>query len=249
MLVGGFEIQIGRGVEFGMSIQHGGVGAAGIDPDIEGIAAFFQTCREAELGGEFVIGGLEPDVGAFAFDELGDFVGELGGEDGLAVFIEEYREGHAPGALARDAPVGARFDGAVNAVSAPGGHPFYFVDFGKSLAAKVFQGDEELLDRAEDNGCFRAPAVRVGVLVDFSAKEVSALREDFDDAVVGFENVGADQFFEAHLVGEFTFVIDGREDGEAVLLACDVIVRAMAGGDVNCSGAGFGGDEVGEDDF
>ena len=119
-----------------MAIEHGDMRAAGIDPDIERVAAFFHAGGQAEACGDFRVAVFEPEIGAFGFDEVGDLQGELGGEDGLAVFVEEHRQRHAPGALARDAPVGPRFDGAVDAVAAPGGQPLDLVDLLERLAAQ-----------------------------------------------------------------------------------------------------------------
>ena len=165
VLVGGFKVEIGGAMELRMRVEHGGVGAAGIDPDIQRVLALFQAGGEAELGGEFVVGVFKPDICAFALDEIRDLERELGGEDGLVVGIEENRQRHTPCALAGDAPVGARLDGSVDAVAAPCGHPFRLVDFLQGLAAKGVEGDEELLDGAEDDGRFRAPAMRVRMLV------------------------------------------------------------------------------------
>jgi len=77
--------------------------------------------------------------------------------------------------------------------------------------------------------------MRVGVLVFLLPEQVAAFREDLDDASVGFENVFPDEFREADFFGEISFVIDRGKDGESVLLAGDVIVRAVAGGDVDGS--------------
>ncbi len=67
------------------------------------------------------------------------------------------------------------------------------------------------------------------------------LADERFDRGIGF---GGDEFG-----GEAAAVVDGGEDGEAVLLAELVVVVAVAGGDVDESGAGVGGDEVGGEDF
>ena len=58
-----------------------------------------------------------------------------------------------------------------------------------------------------------------------------------------------DKLGQPDLCGEIAFVIDGRENPQAVLLAGDVVVRAVARGDVDCAGACLGGDEIREDDL
>ena len=249
VLIGGLEVEIGGAMQLRMRVQHSGVRAAGIDPDIERVSALFQTGGKAELGGEFVIGSFEPDVRALFLNEIRDLVGELGREDGLVVFVEENGKRNAPCALAGDAPIGARLDGSVDPVAPPGRHPFHFVDLLQCLSAQGFQRDEELLDSTEDDRRFRAPAMRVGVFVFLLTEQVAAFREDLDDATVRFENVHADKLCKADLCREKPFVIDGREHAQAVLLAGDIVVRAVARSDVDGSGSGFRGDEIREDDL
>ena len=89
--------------------------------------------------------------------------------------------------------------------------------------------------------------MRIGVLVFLLAEQVTAFREDLDDAPVRFENVHADKLVQADLCREKPLVIDGREHAQAVLLAGHVVVRAVAGGDVDGAGSGFRGDEICED--
>ncbi len=61
-----------------MRVEHGDMRAAGIDPDVERVAAFSHAGGQAEQGGELIVGFLEPDVGAFLLDQVGHLVGELG---------------------------------------------------------------------------------------------------------------------------------------------------------------------------
>ena len=180
-------------------------------------------------------------------DEVGDLVDERGIEDGLVVGVVERGQRDAPTALARDAPVGARFDRAVDAVAAPGRQPFDLVDGAQGRGAQFVHADEELVHRPEDDRHLGPPAMRVGVVDLALARQRVDLPEHFDDVRVGVENVLADQLGHAAFLGEAAIVVDGREDGQTVLAADEVIVVAVAGGDVDAAGAGFERDEFAED--
>ena len=109
--------------------------------------------------------------------------------------------------------------------------------------------DEELLDGAEDDGCLRAPAVRILVDVFFVAEDRALRSEDLDDALVAGEDVLAHELGQSAFGGVFAIGIDGRKDIEPVLASGLVVVRAVAGSDVDCAGAGVVGDEEGVDDL
>ena len=91
--------------------------------------------------------------------------------------------------------------------------------------------------------------MRILVLVNLATEQCTVLREDLDDALVGLEHMLADEFRQADLVGELAIVIDRRKHAEPVLLADRVVVRAVAGGDVDRTGAGLGGDELRENEL
>ena len=70
-----------------------------------------------------------PGFGAFALEEIDDLAVERGIEDRLtASLAQEDGDGHAPDALAADAPVGARRDHVCDALFAPGRIPDHLVD-------------------------------------------------------------------------------------------------------------------------
>ena len=118
--------------------------------------------------------------------------------------------------------------------------------------------DKPLVHRAEDDGGLAAPAVRVAVVVVLLMREGVAHTQFVEDGVVGvalavlFEDGLAEQLG-GHLlvggevggVGEAAGVVHGRVDGQALAAAEVVVVRAVAGRDVDEAGAGVGGDEVG----
>ena len=172
-----------------------------------------------------------------------------GVHDGLAVGIVENGQGHAPGALAADAPVRATLDGAVDAIAAPGGQPVHGVDGLQGIGAEVADADEELLHGAEDDGRLRAPAVRILVNVGRVAQQRAFALQELDDAFVALEDVFANEIGQSALGGVAARVIDGREDFQTVLASGDVVVRAVAGRHVDGAGAGVVGDEEGVDDL
>ena len=61
-------------------------------------------------------------------DLVGDAAHDAGVEPGPVLGVKKRRDGHAPRALAADAPVGARLDGAADAGLAPGRHPLHLAD-------------------------------------------------------------------------------------------------------------------------
>src|SRR5204862_3210065 len=92
--------------------------------------------------------GLVPGVGALLLEGVGDALADLRilEDFGRAVGLlaHEHRDRHAPGALARDHPVGPAFDHAGDAVLAGGWHPARRRDFAQRDAT---QGAVEALDR------------------------------------------------------------------------------------------------------
>ena len=86
---------------------------------------------------QLVRGPREPGVRALAREDVGHVLDNLGVEQILpASAAPERRDGHAPDALARQAPVGARLDHAADAVLAPGGDPLRPRDLGERAVAQ-----------------------------------------------------------------------------------------------------------------
>ena len=81
------------------------------------------------------------------------------------VLVHEQRDRHAPGALARDAPVRAGRDHAVDALLAPGRDPLHALDLAQRVLAQplLVHADEPLRRGAEDHRRLVAPAMRVAV--------------------------------------------------------------------------------------
>src|SRR5207302_3976904 len=110
---------------------------------------------------------FEPDVGAVLLDQAGGVTDDFRIEEGLALRIVKGGNGHAPGALARDAPVGPAFDRRFDAALAPLGDPLDLLDGGQCGLTKVLMVDcdEPLAHRAKDYRRFAPPAERITVMI------------------------------------------------------------------------------------
>src|SRR5205823_8900967 len=94
---------------------------------------------------------------------------------GMRYFIKD-RQRHGPAALSRDHPVGARFNRSRDAVFAPCRDPFHFiVDCFERSATQRIDADEELIDVAKDDRCFRPPTIWIRMMKLFFAQKHSAL--------------------------------------------------------------------------
>ena len=71
---------------------------------------------------------LEPDVRSVLLDQIGDVANNSRVQNRLAFRVVERRDGHAPGALARDAPVRPRFDRRLDTIFAPIRDPIHRID-------------------------------------------------------------------------------------------------------------------------
>ena len=147
MLVRAFEIEVGRPLQVGIALQHEGVRRAGVEPDVEDVRDLLVVVGIVLVAEEALGRALEPGVGAFGFEGLDDAVDHLGIAQRLAgLLVDEHRDRHAPGALARDAPVGPRSRSCERRRFWPGArHEARGVDRRQRLLA---QGAADLRDRA-----------------------------------------------------------------------------------------------------
>src|SRR5205823_5945896 len=116
------------------------VGRSGIEPDVEDVIDFLPAVR-CELAEETLARtGLVPGIGAFLFEGLDDADIDVGIAENLdrtvGLFLDEERDRHTPGALARDHPVGATLDHSGDAVLALRWHPAGRLDRGKRTMAQ-----------------------------------------------------------------------------------------------------------------
>ncbi len=169
-------------------------------------------------------------------------------EQRLAAFLaEEGGQGHAPVALARDAPVGAVLDHAGDALLSPGRQPLDAMDGGEGVGAqaRVVHGDEPLRRGAVDDRLLAAPAMGVGVADGARVQQAAVLPQVLHDPFVGLEHlqplVGADGLVEAPAG------VDRRIDVEPVRHPGVIVVLAVAGRGMHAAGALVEQDVVGVD--
>ena len=105
--------------------EHEGVGRAGIEPDVENVVDLLPVFVGALAEEAFARAVGVPGVRAFLREGLGDArVDALivaGFRPAVALLAHEHGDRHAPGALARDHPVGPALDHAGDAVLALAG--------------------------------------------------------------------------------------------------------------------------------
>ncbi len=176
----------------------------------------------------------------------------------VALFAKEDRDGHAPDALARDAPVGPGGDHVGDALLAPGRVPGDALDFVEGALAEggvraVFPGrehggfhaDEPLLGGAEDQRMVAAPAMRVLVLQIVVAHQRAAVAQQLLDGAVGL--VYEEAVVLGQAVAELALRVHIAGERQVVALAGGEVVGAVRGCGVDGAGALLGGDVVGED--
>src|SRR5690606_7154832 len=190
VLVRAFEIEVGRHTMPFPVLQHGGVGYARVEPDVENVSDLLVLVRlvaQQLLGIE-----LAPGIDTLLLHAQSDLLYQLQrARVGLAgALIHEPRDGHAPEALAGNAPVGAVAHHALDSGLAPRGVPGYALNCIQRLFAQagLVEVDEPLRGGAEDDGRLVPPAVWVAVLVLLVLEQRAALGEHAHDLVVGLED-------------------------------------------------------------
>ena len=175
VLVGALQVEIGGVLELGHpgrlaadAAQDPGPRRAGVEPHVHGVGALAPVLGLARIG-------LRQEPGFIPFPPN---VGAVLGNQGLDVaeggFVEQHlaglavikdRNGHAPGALAGDAPVAPLAHHRFDPVAAAGGQPLHLCNGCEGLAAEALHRGKPLLGGPEDRGFFGAPVVGVAVLV------------------------------------------------------------------------------------
>ena len=165
-----------------------------------------------------------------------------------APLAAEQGDRHAPGALPRDAPVGAVRDHPLDPLLSPAGDPAHRADPGERLLPKAgpVHRDEPLLRRPEDDGALAAPAVRVGVRDLPAAHQRADLGELFVHLRVRVEHPLSRE--ERDVRGEAPLVVQRGEDRQAVLEPRLVILAAVAGRRVDAPGPRLERHVVGQDE-
>ena len=170
------------------------------------------------------------------------------GEQRVALPAVEDGDGHAPRPLARDAPVGAVGDHAVDALLAPGRNPLHLPDgLQRPLPeAVLLHGDEPLLGRPEQHRLLAAPAVRIGVLELLGVEQRPVRLELGDDRRIGLPDGHAGEVLD--LGDESAVIVHRVVDREAVFHPRLVVLRAVARRRVDAAGPLVHGDVPGGED-
>src|ERR1700682_1966582 len=125
------------------SLYQAGGPRAGVDPAVAHVASLPPRFTGERAEKAFAGAVHVPGVGAFLLEGISDarvdgvVLQDFGGA--VAVFPHEHRDRHAPGALARDHPVGLAIDHAVDAVLARRRHPLRHRDGFKCPVPKSIQ--------------------------------------------------------------------------------------------------------------
>ena len=250
VLVAALEVEVGGPAEVLPVVEDGGVARTGVEPYVHDVGVLAQMLAFAlraysEVADKLFGRHRPPAVAAVLAHLLRDAAHAVAREDDLAaVLAVEGRYRNAPRALAADAPVGAVAHHVRDAVLAPVGYPFYFVDALERLVAEFRDGDEPLVRGAEDDRLLAAPAVRVGVR-DFQLSEQAArFFEKLEDLLLA---LGERHAAENRRVGVImSSRVHGVVDLYAVADARLIVVASVAGGGVDASGTGVERDVVGE---
>jgi hypothetical protein len=129
MLVGAFEIDIGRPFQVRTVFQREGVGAATVEPDIKDVHDLCPLRMVVVLPKKTILGTFgKPGIRAFDFESR-DYASIDGFVDQhFTLLIGKDGDRHAPGALAGQHPVRAVLDHGAQSVLAGGRHEAGLVD-------------------------------------------------------------------------------------------------------------------------
>ncbi len=221
------------------------VGAAGIEPHIEDVGFLAKrpglaALRAGEARGQEVLDRLlVPRVGASRARDLGGAAHDARLEQRcLARLAVDRGDAHAPGALARQAPVGAQAHRLADAVLGRGRLPAHrAVDQGEGAVAMavVVDDHEPLVGGAEDDRLAAAPAVRIGMDEARGGEDAAALGEPAHDVVVDLEHAAAHERLGAG--GEAARLVHRAQQAQALARADLEVLLAVAGRGVDQAGA------------
>ena len=190
---------------------------------------------------------LVPGVGAVGVEHRRRLFDQRRGEHRSAAGGAVHRrDRHAPGALARDAPVGAVGDHPLDPRPAPAGDPARVGDGLQGPGAQVLRlhGDEPLGGGQEDHRLVAAPAVRVLVVIVLAVPQPPPLGQGRLDLRVRVPDLQAGEQLDGVVVAAGG--VERGVDLQPVLDAGVVVVGAVARGGVHRAGAGVQRDVVTE---
>ena len=134
MLIGPLEVQVDRHAHVRPLLAHRGEGARRVEPHVEDVGLLAQRglrrTRALQALRSEALQGRRYQTPAPSFSTASATLSISSGLDDrlAAVLAERDRDGHAPRALAADAPVRPVLQHAADALAAPPGHPCTLVD-------------------------------------------------------------------------------------------------------------------------
>src|SRR5690606_209804 len=193
---------------------------------------------------------LEPGFDALLLDALGDLFHQFDSAwMQLAAFlVQEERDRHAPVALARDAPVRATGDHAVQTRLTPGRNELGLLNGIQRTAAQraaitdnLVHADEPLRGGAVNQRRLVAPAVHVAVLDGFMLEQRPHFTQLLDDGRVGLpDELPAEERQVRHVNAVALHRVEDVVVRHAVLLAGAEVVLTVGRRGVNDAGTGAG---------
>ena len=250
VLIEALQVHIGR-PEALVPLHGREVGGAGVEPAVQRVGLLLEAALAAAVGaghtgGQEIDGVLvEPGVGAFLAEHLGNSGDGLVGHHGLAaVLAVHHRNGQTPTALAGNAPVGALPDHALHAVDTPAGDPADLVAGGAGLVLEGVHRAEPLGGGPEDDGVLAAPAVGIAMDDLLAGQQSAGLLHILQDDRVGLLHHHPGVL--AGIVGVAALIVHRHHHVHAVALAGLVVIRAEAGRGVDAAGTGIHGNIVGQ---
>ena len=255
MLVGAFQVHdlvAGLRCQFGTLVDHGEMGDPGIEPDIEHVGDLLVAI--GLVAEQLARIEAVPGVDAVLLDMPGDLLEQFSAAwvRQLGSLVDEQGDRHAPGALARDAPVGTSGDHAGDALLAPGRNPAYFLDRLQRGRPQpfLFHADEPLRRGPERHRRLVPPAMRIAVFELRMGEQMAVLAQQFGDRVVGLPDELA---FDHRRTGQVDAVAADRiEFGGAVFLDQSInrgdreVLDAVARRGVHGAGSVLGGHVIAE---
>ena len=248
MLIRAFEIQVRGADQFGTRLEHAGMRHPGVKPDVERVGDLF--VMRGIVTEQITRLQVEPGLNALTLDALRHLLDQSHGirVQFAGLPVDEEGDRHTPGALTRDAPVGAVLDHALDARLAPVRRPVHMPDLGHRGIAQAFllHRDEPLRRGAENDRGLVSPAHRVAVTELRRLDQGSVLFQHLDHMLVGLEHMLT---LEQRRTGDKAAIAADRVvHRQPVTLADNVVIHTVAGCRVHRTGTSLERDVVAQHD-
>ena len=161
------------------------------------------------------------------------------------LLAHKYRDRHAPGALAADAPIGPRRHHGPDAIAPRLRHEMRLGNGIQRFGADrigIIHGDEPLRRRAENHGLLGPPAMRIAMRELTRRGERPRCLHRRINGCMRLEDMQA--LKPRRVMGEGAVIIHGFRDRQVMCAAQIEVILAMARRDMHEPCAGFGGDEI-----